>query len=492
MNHMSIHQETYDAAVQALSWDVSGRVLLIVWGTDDKSHLEIINTQTWTSQVKGELVSKGKLQSATLNEGDALVLLVFEKEALLLNLPDFTIRYSIKREDGFLGGDFGEAGNIHFTISASSGSVDWSIWKPETNESQDYELERYDHYGRGAVLHPSKKLIGACWSAYSCGFLIHTTEPKNKRLYYFDFDEEGCDRSEYEAHAPAFNFRGDKFAFVVNPYLGGEVNIEKLCWYDISNPKAALKEADLTDFEKESVMGNHFLGQTDHIVLHKSHGLDLVDFDTGKTTRFLQGEIDFLAVNPHSPDLIYAKGKRIEVLRFEGMPTRQLPQETAANFAREFIAEQAAKLELAGDWEVQFSVSSEYADIPKLYVKFGFERATYRLDKVIAIKENLSHETKAKVAQWLKENREEHLKEWRTYNSDKKVIGLQSEDHQEVDIVFGNRVVRPVVRVFFKTHEWTIDIREEEERQALPANIVKPVNDWIDQNREEILETWIR
>lgn len=115
-------------------------------------------------------------------------------------------------------------------VEADSSNVDWGIWNYRSNKFSVYELERHDHYGRGAVLHPSGLLIGALWNAYECGYHIHDVQPTEERLFYFS--QPSPERREYEAYEPTFSPDGRLFAFLVNPYTGWE-NYSKACVYDI-------------------------------------------------------------------------------------------------------------------------------------------------------------------------------------------------------------------------------------------------------------------
>jgi hypothetical protein len=93
-------------------------------------------------------------------------------------------------------------------------------------------LERYDHYGHGAVLHPSGLLIGALWNASACGYLLHRVQPLSSGVLGY-YEQPTIERSEYEDYLPAFSPDGTLLAFVVNPYRGGGTNMGRVCIYEI-------------------------------------------------------------------------------------------------------------------------------------------------------------------------------------------------------------------------------------------------------------------
>lgn len=488
------YNESFDEPILGIDWNSNANRILIARGNQNSLTLELKNSEGLT-QKKGTLNIDGKLKDISLNESLIHALLIFDQRAILLNLQDFSINCEIERKDGFLDGTFANEELVYLKIPASSGSVDWSIWDIKNNDFQEYELERYDHYGRGAVMHPSKKLIGACWSAYQSGFLIHTTTPENNRLQYFDFGDNECSRSEYEAFAPSFNSRGDKIAFVVNPYLGGQKNIEKLCVYEIENQTQPVSEIELTDSEKESVKETFFIHQDDFILLNKTSSIDLVNLNTLETERILLNKIDRISVNTITGEFIVSNGMDLAIYAIKNKNQSDINRnnEGSIEFANSFISKHSKKLKIAGDEEIHFGTSiSNTNEIPKVYVKFGFEKAIYRLDTKEVIEEKLSAKTKIEVDNWFNTNQESQLSKWKENNKSKKVTILKTEDDSLIEIFSGQRAAEPYpnVRVYFKNSDWMINVDESKERESLPDEIKVIVNNWIDKNYKEIIMPW--
>src|SRR6266567_257679 len=108
-------------------------------------------------------------------------------------------------------GGFFPVTNCAWTLPlSSSGSVDWGVWEYQHDTYHEYELERYDHYGRGAALHPSGLLIGALWNAYACGYLIHSVQEVADGVLGY-YEQPTAKRTEYENYAPAFSPDGALF-----------------------------------------------------------------------------------------------------------------------------------------------------------------------------------------------------------------------------------------------------------------------------------------
>ena len=351
INFRLIYSEQYESDILAIDWNQTCNIVLVAYRKEEFLTLELKSTSDWSTLSKGRISNGEKLINVVLQDNSEFALLLFEKQAILINLSDYSFYKSIERQEGFLTGSFGEEDIIHFSIPASSGSVDWAIWNYQTGNFQEYELERYDHYGRGAILHPSKKLIGACWNAYESGFLIHLAHPENKRLKYFDFSDNQCNRPEYEAFAPSFNYEGDKIAFVVNPYLGGRKNIEKLCCYNISEQVNSLLEVELTDSKKETVRETHFLGDSQYILLNKSRAIDIIDFETGRKSRLVNHKIDNLSVNCINSKLIFSVKRNLKVLEIIGQRKAEPTRESRMGFTNAFISRFYNNLKIVGDEE---------------------------------------------------------------------------------------------------------------------------------------------
>lgn len=483
----------YQEPILDLDWNAESDKILIAYGNEKAIQLELKNPEGST-EIKGSLKTESKLKSLSLN-GSNHALLIFKQKAIVVDLQNFSITNEIKRKEGFIDGTFSHGDTIHLKIPAPSNSIDWCIWNIKSNDFQEYQLERFDHYGRGAVLHPSQKLIGACWSAYNCGFLIHTTSPVNNRLQYFDFGDKECSRPEYEAYAPSFNNRGNYIAFVVNPYVGGQKNVEKLCVYDIENQTTPITEIKLTDVEREFVKETFFILQDQFIFLHKSESLQIINLKTFKTKKILTEKVDSISVNKHTGNFVVAKGPELHIFTND-TPIKTVPnlnEKEYEDFANTFISKHKSKLRIAGDEEVHFRTAiSNKDEIPKVYVEFGFEKAIYRLDTKEVIKEKLSLKSKQKVDVWFDKNQETQLSRWFKNNSTKKITKLKTKDGLLIEIFSGKKSIEnfPNVRVYFRNSEWMLNLNNSIERESLPQEINEIVNKWIEVNYLEITEPW--
>lgn len=157
--------------------------------------------------------------------------IVFEQGALVWNrdgnalVSTCSFARAVKR-----GGFYPDRSRMWTLPVAASDSVDWGIWNHETGVYRELELERMGHYGRGAALHPTGRLIGACWSAYGCGYLLQRERPDGGMGYY---EAPATERSEYEAYLPAFSPDGARLALVCNPFLAYHLNHGLVCVYDV-------------------------------------------------------------------------------------------------------------------------------------------------------------------------------------------------------------------------------------------------------------------
>lgn len=488
------YEQEFPEPILGIDWNLYSNRILIAYKVESSIVLEIKTSSL-------EIVSSGKLKiddkpkKIALNDSTTYALLVFEKKSIVVNLSDYSIFCQLERNDGFLDGAFAEENIVYLTIPASSGSVDWSFWNYVTNDFQEYELERYEHYGRGAVLHPSKKLIGACWSAYQSGFLIHSAVPENKRLKYFHFGESECSRSEYEASCPSFNTDGNKIAFVVNPYLGEQENIEKLCIYNIENQSSALIEISLPDFKNESVINTYFMGQNEFVLLHKRSAIDIVELESKVNHRIINRKIEYLSVNPYTNQFTVSESRKLSIYSFINKQSDDFNYNTGSSidYANSFISNHINKLKVAGDKEVRIhSAVSNTDEIPKVYVKFGFEKAIYRLDSKEIIEEKLSQSTKSEVSNWFDLNQETQLFKWKENNSEKKKTILKSKNNSLIEIFSGQRAMEqyPNIRIYYENSSWMVDIEDIKERESLPEVINEIVNNWIDLNYKEIIKPW--
>ena len=491
------YEEEFNGEVLSLDWNVTLNQVLIVIKSNSNLKLEIRDTKDWTIKTKGIIATNGNLKSASLHDNSELALLVFETSVILLSLTDYRIKKQIHREDGFLKGGFMNAGVAYVIIPALAGSVDWSYWNYEESNFQEYELERYGHYGRGAVLHPSRKLIGSCWSAYASGLLLHFAIPENGRLQYFNLGDEECYRTEYEAFAPSFNPEGDKFAFIVNPYNSGAMNIEKLCIYDLFNQQSPMFEIQLTHYREESVRETFFLGDNEYILLRKTCAVDIVDLIEMKVYRVTDNDINCIATNSNSKQFMVSIGNKIRIYHFCDS-TNNVINNTDANSLRIadiFISNYSSCLKIASDEIIHISTAiSALHEIPKVYVKYGFEKAEYRLDTKEVIKETLSDNTKHEVNTWFALNQKNQLSQWKENNKYKQRFQLLTPNNEVIEIFSGKRSLEPYpnIRVYYQNYEWMIDIEKKAEIDLLPVIIREQIRNWIDTNYKEIIRPWER
>jgi uncharacterized protein (TIGR02996 family) len=177
---------------------------------------------------------------------------------------------------------------------ASSGSVDWGTWDPDRDDYREWPLERFDHYGRGAVPHPSGLLIGACWNAYQCGYLVHELTDAGMACYA----RPAVARDEYEAYLPAFSPDGTRFAFVCNQYTSGD-DLGVVCVHDVASAR------QLTAFSSGSHLGEvglQFANAGRELAFATEKGVRLHDPDTGRPreTVELPGTVRALAGHPEA------------------------------------------------------------------------------------------------------------------------------------------------------------------------------------------------
>jgi hypothetical protein len=339
--------------VLGMHWNTVVNSIIVVSQEGLLLKLDVLNPLDGEILASTVVPVAGELKAVGLHDDLDFALLVFEQVTQIIDLRDGTTLNALERESGFLGGEFGLNSEVHLAIPADSGSVDWCIWDYLANAYNEYQLERHDHYGRGAVLHPSKQLIGACWNAYQSGFLMHVRDQENKRLLFYDFGKDACARPEYEAYAPAFSPDGDVFAFVANPYLGWHQNIEKLCAYRISKPNQPILEVELADYAVESVISTHFLGGTQYILLENNNGVDLVHFQTGAIHRCLATAVDQLCVNPFTCEFAYAIGNQVTLCQVgdQGDCLPDFDPHAAEKSAADFRKKFAGKLRAVGEWE---------------------------------------------------------------------------------------------------------------------------------------------
>lgn len=204
-------------------------VLAISIGTPQESHL------MWKKEVRlPEPANAGTLIALSHHPSHPWLLLLFEQGLHLWDYQkdEYVARSKLPRGVTKAGGFFPDTERVWTLSIASSGSVDWSVWNYQDDTYQEYELERYAHYGRGAVLHPSGLLIGALWSGYACGYLVHRVQPLSDGVLGY-YEHPTVERDEYENYLPAFSPDGNLFAFVANAYVSGGTNMGCVCIYEV-------------------------------------------------------------------------------------------------------------------------------------------------------------------------------------------------------------------------------------------------------------------
>jgi uncharacterized protein (TIGR02996 family) len=192
------------------------------------------------------------------------------------------------------GGLFPDAARAWTLPEASSGSVDWGVWNPSRDEYREWPLERFDHYGRGAALHPSGLLIGACWNAYQCGYLIHEVAGGGMVSYA----RPAVVRDEYEAYLPAFSPDGTRFAFVCNQYTSG-ADLGVVCVHDLASGR------ELTAFSSGSRLGEvglQFVNAGKDLAFAAEKAVKVRDPETGdlRETHETPGSVRALAGHPEA------------------------------------------------------------------------------------------------------------------------------------------------------------------------------------------------
>lgn len=493
-----IFEKEGEMDITGLYWNSKADKLLIAYEALDGIDLEILNGETWEAEVKRTLSIDKEIQSIALSDDLTKILLTFEKDAVLYSLTRNKIQNKLHRDEAFLKGGFAKNTCAWFTIPASSGSVDWSYWNYETNDFQEYELERFDHYCRGAVIHPNHELIGACWNAYESGFLIHLANPEKKRLKYFDFGENGCDRTEYELYAPALNFKGNQIAFVVNPYLGARKNIEKVCIYDIFDQRMARVEISLDDYEKESVIETLFIGGDNYLLLRKNCAVDIIDFKAkNKLSRIFHNKVECVAGQKVKSQFAIGTGNKLTIYEIGSRANESYEDllDLSVKLADKLIRNFSDKLEIAGDEEVQiFAAIDDRHEIPRVYVKFGFEQATYRLDTKRFISGNLSPEVEKQVEQWFEKNLQVQMEKWKKNHAHKKRFTLKSDDYVVIDIFTGKEAaldLSPNVRVFYKDKRFCVGMEYlADDLIKIPPEIREKLKKWVDDHYELITAAW--
>jgi hypothetical protein len=191
----------------------------------------------------------GALRAVDVQEARPLLLMAFEGELRTWDfeahkpLHSFTPPRPVRQA-----GLYPDGRRAWALAAAESDSVDWAVWDFEAGRYREFPLERCDHCGRGAALHPSGLLVGACWNAYECGYLLH--EVVGEEMVYYS--RPAGQRPELEAYAPAFSADGRLFAFICNRYQSS-ADLGMVCVFEVETGRqvaafpsgAWLSECDL-------------------------------------------------------------------------------------------------------------------------------------------------------------------------------------------------------------------------------------------------------
>jgi hypothetical protein len=260
--------------IKAIHWNSKSNSLITIMQNDLEVSFILYSMDTSTVEKQQRLKifdNKQEVLYCSLSDNKNLLLVIFQKKAILYSITEEVLVNEIvnNNEDysSFLGGGFLNSDIVYLKSEfIHQTSVDWCYWNYKLNEFKIYPLERHLEYGRAAILHPSKNLIGSCWSAHSCGFLIHNAIPNGDSLYFFDFKDNCIQHWEYESYAPSFNLHGDKFAFVANEYASSHANCERLCIYDIDSNKELVK-LQLPDVYDERFFHSYYVANDSYILL---------------------------------------------------------------------------------------------------------------------------------------------------------------------------------------------------------------------------------
>lgn len=449
MKTNTIHKENLNYEVLAINWCVKSNEIILAVKNDTQIILEKREPYSWVLAEQIPIPLIENIHAIEQDDNSDQVLVVAQNMALITSWRDKSIVHKIERANGFLSGGFIDSNSVYMTLPAPSACVDWSIWDLKEGVFKAYELERQDHYGRGAIIHPSKKLIGACWNAYQSGFLLHLLPPQNDRLLYFDLKELSCNRPEYEAYAPAFSTKGDKIAFVANPYLGWHTNIEKLCLYDILSPNIPLWEIALEDYTKESVSQTYFLGNDEYVLLKNNEGIDIVKIKAPDSKeRIVSSSVKLFSVNSTTNDCIMVVGTELIVFSIDDLP-KQAPQhspELSIDIANNFIEKFSSNLIEAGYPEDYYDSTEENQCV--------------------------------KSTDWENEENPKFI--------------LTDKTGKEIEIFTGKHGVEtyPNFRVYYNDTGWIIKINDYKPLDEIPDSIKEDVMHWMISNANEIIKPW--
>ncbi|KAA2240566.1 hypothetical protein F0L74_30930 [Chitinophaga agrisoli] len=326
--------------IYGLHWNTSTQPALLT-GRNGKWQLTILDGETFAVSQEHTINYDFHEEIKDIALSDKLEkLLIFSKnEAIIFSFPENSIISKLRRDTGFITGGFYDDNTIWFTVPAPAGSVDWAYWDLTTGGLQVYELDRQDHYGRAAVLHPSKRLIGACFSAYASGFLLHTAQALNGQLYYANLEDDGCACREYELYAPSFSLDGGRFAVIVNQFVSME-DQEKLCVYDMLHQSRPLLRLPLQGTAIGFTQNSYFTANGGHIILQGKTAVDIVCI-SGKsapsTSRLSGTNAAFIAVSPVKNQFALVQGHQLCIYEITDTPAPAVDNNSANAAADHFL-----------------------------------------------------------------------------------------------------------------------------------------------------------
>jgi hypothetical protein len=230
---------------------------------------------------------------------------------------------------------------------------DWLIWDYSENQLNRYELERNDHYGRGATLHPSGLLIGAAWNAHMCGYFIHQSRPKSDYLHYYS--KPAPERPEYESYLPRFSPDGKRLALFVNAFLALHQNHSKVCVYDVETAGLVVEFFSGTTLPEQQLQFCYG-GKTLAFWDSKSNKLHIFNAMSGKqiNTFTFDSKIKYFTAHHIYPyyAIVHATGVTTYCSAFEddSLPSHTKLNESAMGVARRFIETNAKHLVRVKYW----------------------------------------------------------------------------------------------------------------------------------------------
>ena len=266
--------------------------------------------------------TEGALRAVDVQEQRPLLLLAFEGELRVWDHEAHRPVQSVMpprpvRKAGF----YPDGRRVWALPAAEADSVDWAVWDFETRRYREYPLERCDHCGRGAALHPSGLLVGACWNAYECGYLLH--EVADGAMHYYT--RPAGQRPELEAYAPAFSADGRLFAFICNRYQSA-ADVGTVCVFEVETGR------QVAAFPSGAWLSEcclQFAGGGAELAFGVANELKVYDPRRGRPvqTHRLPAPVKAFAGHPAAPLYAVAQPEEIVLL---GRPGAELAERSAA------------------------------------------------------------------------------------------------------------------------------------------------------------------